>query len=946
MTGGAGGGSSLHINMNASNVSSLVQSQQQPPPTSVSASASHYNQYGAAAVEPSSHNVHSAAADHMNVPPPSPSSSPATNAPDESTPPTNTASQAEKEVDYYLNPTELFRWINYRRWDGAKARVLSHPDECSTWIVSRHSGDGRILWRHLPLHLVCMQSGSSNAQGKASEEGKSAEELAAQQHQVEELIDALLDAHPEAAASPDDQGMLPLHLAIANAESGLPNETVLNLLLLANPRAVEAKDKYGRTPPDILHEKSTIASGSRYDAAVRAMRRAQLTTSTLITAAREDAVREVATIRAESDKERKANQLTILRLEEEVATIRQQTDNVATINKEEHEVRMDLENQIKALREQIKTHGAEVDRIKAERDDLLEKNATLGTQVDEHDAVLADLQRSFEKERESQIEEIATLRSEASTGRAMADAMEEKLRSRFTNEEYLNTAVDELEAQTNKIKAEFDKERRQLLHDRDDAQTECVQLRKTIDELTAKNLTLQGRVGELNKQLSNVFSGQSTLNAEHDRMIDSAVRYEADLLETMRIEREAMMSAIQKQKEILEKAFAEAEQIAENSRAKEAELVEEAAQERRTGLEVVEQFRKDFREVRASALERERRMHAENIAAKGSAAVLGVSSYRTASQSVASRGSAAKKSSTTQASLGSKKRESSQRSTTSGSRGRNSLPSTVIERSRSASRRPASPSDDEASHFSDETSAMTNPASLADHEPRPSTGRSTRRGRPNLRVDTSNDEDEDERTNPDGNLLRILDDRAEQASSVAPSRATRDTRDSSTYRSERRIHDKKSSTSRSSYSRSNPRSYRSNEDRSPHVKFAPGSWREDDNTFEGSHAMTSRTGESRSSADRSRSRSRSASRSRSGRRAVGYGGRHNEPSSPNSFSLDEYTQKSTGTAMDGGEFSGMRAGMKNQLIRVADHRQSGYASRYGITIEKEERNDSTYSKRG
>ena len=224
-----------------------------------------------------------------------------------------------------------------------------------------------------------MQSGTSNAQGKASDEGKSAEELAAQQHQVEELIDALLDAHPEAAASPDDQGMLPLHLAIANADSGLPNETVLNLLLLANPRAVEAKDKYGRTPPGILHEKSTIASGARYDAAVRAMRRAQLTTSTLITAAREDAVREVATIRAESDKERKANQLTILRLEEEVATIRQQTDNVATINKEEHEVRMDLENQIKALREQIKTHDAEVDRIKAERDDLLEKNATLGS---------------------------------------------------------------------------------------------------------------------------------------------------------------------------------------------------------------------------------------------------------------------------------------------------------------------------------------------------------------------------------------------------------------------------------------------------------------------------------------------------------------------------------------------------------------------------------------
>ena len=60
------------------------------------------------------------------------------------------SSSSVKEVDYYLNPTELFRWINYRRWDGAKTRAQSHPDECSTWIVSRHNADGRILWRTCP----------------------------------------------------------------------------------------------------------------------------------------------------------------------------------------------------------------------------------------------------------------------------------------------------------------------------------------------------------------------------------------------------------------------------------------------------------------------------------------------------------------------------------------------------------------------------------------------------------------------------------------------------------------------------------------------------------------------------------------------------------------------------------------------------------------------------
>jgi len=467
---------------------------------------------------------------------------------------------------------------------------------------------------------------------------------------------------------------------------------------------------------------------------------------------------------------------------------------------------------------------------------------------------------------------------------------------------------------------------------------------------------MQGRVGELNKQLSNVLSGQATLNAEHDRLVDSTVRYETDLLESMQLEREAMMSSLKKQKEVLDQAFAEAEQIVEDSRAKETELVEEAAQERRTGMEVIERFRKDFREVRASALERERRMHVEHMASKGSAAVLGgVSSHRIVSQSVASRASS-KRFSIAQASLSSKKHESSQRSTMSASRGRNSLPSTVIERSRSASRRPASPSDDEASHLSDETSAVTNPASLADHAP--NSRRSNRRDRPNLRIATSNDEGDDERTNPEGNLLRILDDRAEQASSVALSRATRDTRDSSTYHGNRRIHDQKSASasagavSRSSYSQSNPRSHLGSGNLSPHVKFAPDSWREDDNTIEESRAMTSRTGESRSSADhsRSRSRSRSLSRSRPDSRVGQHSNRHDEPTSPNSFSLDEYTQKSAGTAMDGGDvnkqFSGMRAGMKNQLIRVADHRQGGYASRYGINIEREGRNDSAYSKRG
>ena len=188
----------------------------------------------------------------------------------------------KKEVDYYLNPTELFRWINYRRWDGAKARVLSHPDECSTWIVSRHSSDGRILWRHLPLHLVCMQSENGNSENSSQIT-----------RQIEELVDVLLGAYPDGANSPDDQGMLPLHLVVAN--SSQPNERILNLLLMTYPTGVDVKDKYGRTPVDIVSEK--VESGPHREAALRAMSRAKLTTERLVEAIREENTANLASIK-------------------------------------------------------------------------------------------------------------------------------------------------------------------------------------------------------------------------------------------------------------------------------------------------------------------------------------------------------------------------------------------------------------------------------------------------------------------------------------------------------------------------------------------------------------------------------------------------------------------------------------------------------------------------
>lgn len=114
-----------------------------------------------------------------------------------------------------------------RRWDGATARAKSNPEESGTWIVSKNS-DGSINWRHLPIHLVCMQC--SNVQPDVLPE-------------LEVLVDALILAYPEGASEVDSQGMLPIHVAVTHGAS----EKILNAICTSFPGGSHVKDKFGRT---------------------------------------------------------------------------------------------------------------------------------------------------------------------------------------------------------------------------------------------------------------------------------------------------------------------------------------------------------------------------------------------------------------------------------------------------------------------------------------------------------------------------------------------------------------------------------------------------------------------------------------------------------------------------------------------------------------------------
>ncbi|KAL3924199.1 MAG: hypothetical protein SGILL_001190 [Bacillariaceae sp.] len=147
----------------------------------------------------------------------------------------------EPEVDYDQGATELYRRIEGRDWDGAMARLESHPFEAKTWVSRKEQNSDKNRWRLLPLHATCIFRSP----------------LA--------LIEALIDVYRDGPQMKDDQGMLPVHLACRNGGS----KGVILTLLNAFPDSAKVKDRKGRSPLEIVE-----ASGSQNkEAVVVAIRR-------------------------------------------------------------------------------------------------------------------------------------------------------------------------------------------------------------------------------------------------------------------------------------------------------------------------------------------------------------------------------------------------------------------------------------------------------------------------------------------------------------------------------------------------------------------------------------------------------------------------------------------------------------------------------------------------
>ena len=136
----------------------------------------------------------------------------------------------EMDVDYDINPTMLYKYIEGKDWDKAAARALSHPHEANTWVSRYEVGDStKLRWRLLPIHATCIFRSPVS------------------------LIETLISSFPDGVQMKDDQGMLPAHLACRNGAS----KGVVMLLLDNFPESVELKDRKGRTPLSFAESSSS-----------------------------------------------------------------------------------------------------------------------------------------------------------------------------------------------------------------------------------------------------------------------------------------------------------------------------------------------------------------------------------------------------------------------------------------------------------------------------------------------------------------------------------------------------------------------------------------------------------------------------------------------------------------------------------------------------------------
>jgi len=437
--------------------------------------------------------------------------------------------------------------------------------------------------------------------------------------QMEQLVDVLLDCYPEAASSPDDQGMLPLHLLLSKAD-GEPNDRIIYLLLSSFPNAVDIRDRFGRTPLDTLREscgngEQGGTSSDRCRAAFRALKRARYVSDKITATIRDESATIVAGIQREASNERGASHTIIVRLEEELTKCRNEIEaGESGAQKFKLEIHR-LNDKISSMEGMLKDANKNLEVTRKERDDLLLASESMRSQFENHNDVVDRVRREAEQTRLNDLETISMLKSELGTSKAVAEALETQLRSKFTSEEYLSTTVSDLEEQLEELKVRHEHTTKKHEHEIESLTSDNARLKSNAEDLTMKNVQLREKLKDLNKQMSSIIGSYSALNSEHDRLLELSQTYENSLLETVRSERSLLVEHLNKQRKSLEKTFSDQERIIEESLVCQDKLISNVKSERMRGRGTVEKLRNEFNQLRAAAAERERAIHVEELAA-------------------------------------------------------------------------------------------------------------------------------------------------------------------------------------------------------------------------------------------------------------------------------------------------------------------------------------------
>ena len=137
----------------------------------------------------------------------------------------------------------------------------------------------------------------------------------------------------------------------------------------------------------------------------------------------------------------------IVRLEEELNRCRQEID---ARDSREQDVRQDIQstkNELFRMESRLKDVVKDLEVTRKERDDLLSVNETLRVESGGHNEVIKRVKQEADESRRTDLDTITNLKSEVSTSKAVMEALESQLRSRFTNQDYLSTTVSDLEEQ-------------------------------------------------------------------------------------------------------------------------------------------------------------------------------------------------------------------------------------------------------------------------------------------------------------------------------------------------------------------------------------------------------------------------------------------------------------------------------------------------------------------